>query len=32
MYKKLNILDEKDKHLRQVSVEATLPLSKEYKK
>ena len=32
MYKKLYILDEKDKHLRQVSVEATLPLSKEYKK
>ena len=32
MYKKLDILDEKDKRLRQVSVDATLPLSKEYKK
>ena len=31
MYKKLDILDEKDKRLRQVSVDATLPLSKEYK-
>lgn len=32
MYKKLDILDEKDKRLRQVSVDAALPLSKEYKK
>ena len=32
MYKKLNILDEKDPHLRKVSVDAKLPLSKEYKK
>lgn len=32
MYKKLNILDEKDQRLRQISVDATLPLSKEYKK
>lgn len=31
MYKKLNILDEKDKRLRNISVEAKLPLSKEYK-
>ena len=31
MYKKLNILDEKDKRLRQISTEAKLPLSKEYK-
>ena len=31
MYKKLNILDEKDKHLRIKSVDAKLPLSKEYK-
>ena len=31
MYKKLNILDEKDKRLRKVSVDAKLPLSKEYK-
>lgn len=32
MYKKLNILDESDKRLRQVSKDATFPLSKEYKK
>lgn len=32
MYKKLDILDEKDKRLRQVSVDAKLPLTKEYKK
>ena len=32
MYKKLDILDEKDQRLRKVSVDATLPLSKEYKK
>ena len=32
MYKKLNILDESDKHLRKISVDAKLPLSKEYKK
>ncbi len=32
MYKKLNILDEKDPHLRKVSVDAKLPLTKEYKK
>ncbi len=31
MFEKLNILDEKDKHLRMVSKEATLPLSSEYK-
>ena len=31
MYKKLNILDESDKRLRQKSVDAKLPLSKEYK-
>ena len=31
MFKKLNILDEKDKRLRNVSVDAKLPLSKEYK-
>ena len=32
MFKKLDILDEKDKHLRAKSVEAELPLSKEEKK
>lgn len=32
MYEKLNILDEEDKRLRKTSVEATLPLSDEYKK
>ena len=32
MFKKLNILDEKDPHLRKVSVDAKLPLSKDYKK
>lgn len=32
MYKKLNILDEKDKRLRLISEEATFPLSKEEKK
>ena len=31
MFKKLNILDEKDKRLRKVSVDAKLPLSDEYK-
>ena len=31
MYKKLNILDEKDSRLRKISKEASLPLSKEYK-
>lgn len=31
MFKKLNILDEKDKHLRQKSIDATFPLSKEDK-
>lgn len=31
MYKKLNILDEKDPHLRKISKDAKLPLSKEYK-
>lgn len=31
MFKKLNILDEKDKRLRQKSIEATFPLSKEDK-
>ena len=31
MFKKLNILDEKDKRLRKVSVDAKLPLSNEYK-
>ena len=31
MFKKLNILDEKDPHLRKSSVDAKLPLSKEYK-
>ena len=32
MFKKLNILDEKEKSLRKKSVEATLPISDEYKK
>ena len=32
MFKKCNILDEKDKRLRIVSKEVTFPLSKEYKK
>jgi len=32
VYKKLNILDEKDKRLRQISEDATFPLSKEEKK
>ena len=32
MFKKLNILDEKDPHLRKVSVDASIPVSKEYKK
>ena len=32
MFKKLNILDEKDKRLRVVSDEVTFPLSNEYKK
>jgi len=32
MFKKLNILDEKDIRLRKVSVDATFPLKKEYKK
>jgi len=32
MFKKLNILDEKDKRLRTISKDATFPLSKEYKK
>lgn len=32
MYKKLNILDEKDKRLRLQSIDATFPLSKEEKK
>lgn len=31
MFKKLDILDEKDKRLRKVSVDAKLPLSNEYK-
>ena len=31
MFEKLNILDEKDPHLRKKSVDAKLPLSKEYK-
>ena len=31
MFKKLNILDEKDKRLRSKSVDATFPLSKEEK-
>lgn len=32
MFKKLNILDEKDPHLRKKSIDAKLPLSNEYKK
>ena len=32
MFKKLNILDEKDKHLRMISKDAKLPLSKDEKK
>ena len=32
MFEKLNILDEKDKRLRKISVDATLPLSDKYKK
>ena len=32
MFEKLNILDEKDKRLRKISKDATLPLSLEYKK
>lgn len=32
MFKKLDILDEKDKHLRTVSVDADLPLSRDDKK
>ena len=32
MFKKLNILDEKEKSLRLKSVDAKLPLSKDYKK
>ena len=31
MFKKLNILDEKDNRLRKISVDAKLPLSGEYK-
>ena len=31
MFKKLNILDEKDKRLRLISKDATFPLSKEEK-
>ena len=31
MFKKLNILDEKDKHLRKISTEVVEPLSKEEK-
>lgn len=31
MFKKLNILDEKDSRLRKISKDAKLPLSKEYK-
>lgn len=31
MFKKLNILDEKDSRLRKISKEASLPLTKEYK-
>ena len=31
MFKKLNILDEKDSRLREISKDATLPLTKEYK-
>lgn len=32
MFKKLDILDEKDKHLREISVDAEFPLSKDEKK
>lgn len=32
MFKKLNILDEKDPHLRKISVEAALPINPDYKK
>lgn len=32
MFKKLNILDEKDKRLRQISEDVTFPISQEYKK
>jgi peptide deformylase len=32
MFKKLDILDEKDKRLRMISKDATFPLNKEYKK
>ncbi len=32
MYEKLNILDEKDKRLRLISKDASLPLSNEYRK
>lgn len=32
MFKKLNILDEKDSHLRKISKDAKLPLTDEYKK
>lgn len=32
MFKKLEILDEKDKHLRQKSIDATFPLSNDEKK
>ena len=31
MFKKLNILDEKDSRLRKISKDAAFPLSKEYK-
>ena len=31
MFKKLDILDEKDPHLRKISKDASLPLSKKYK-
>ena len=31
MFKKLNILDEKEKALRKISVDAKFPISKEYK-
>ncbi len=31
MFEKLHILDEKDKHLRQISKDATLPISDEYR-
>ena len=31
MFKKLNILDEKEKSLREISVDAKFPLKKEYK-